>query len=457
MGSCSNRFWTLKQALWLALLLAALGTGPASASDNAQITSFELDNGLEVVVIPDHRAPVVTHMLWYKVGSADEELGKSGIAHFFEHLMFKGTANHPAGEFSARVAEIGGEENAFTSSDYTAYYQRVAPEALADMMAFEADRMRNLVLTDEVIKPERDVVLEERRSRIDNNPGSILAEELDATLYQNSPYGIPVIGWKREIEQLNRKDAIAFYDRYYAPNNAILIVAGDVDAAEVRKLAAETYGKISANDELPPRIRPQEPEQNTMRTVTLRDPRVTVPSVRKLWVVPSYNTDTNGEAEALDLLSEVLGGGTRSRLYQELVVKRGIADSTYSYYLGTSYDDTAFGISGRPRGKATLAEVEAAIDAEIVKIAEKGISDAELTKAKNRFIKSIIFARDSQTSMARLYGSTLATGGSVEDILQWPDRIRSVTPEAVQSVAKKYLDLDRSTAGYLLPSEDGRS
>ena len=457
MGSCSNRFWTLKQALWLALLLAALGTGPASASDNAQITSFELDNGLEVVVIPDHRAPVVTHMLWYKVGSADEELGKSGIAHFFEHLMFKGTANHPAGEFSARVAEIGGEENAFTSSDYTAYYQRVAPEALADMMAFEADRMRNLVLTDEVIKPERDVVLEERRSRIDNNPGSILAEELDATLYQNSPYGIPVIGWKREIEQLNRKDAIAFYDRYYAPNNAILIVAGDVDAAEVRKLAAETYGKISANDGLPPRIRPQEPEQNTMRTVTLRDPRVTVPSVRKLWVVPSYNTDTNGEAEALDLLSEVLGGGTRSRLYQELVVKRGIADSTYSYYLGTSYDDTAFGISGRPRGKATLAEVEAAIDAEIVKIAEKGISDAELTKAKNRFIKSIIFARDSQTSMARLYGSTLATGGSVEDILQWPDRIRSVTPEAVQSVAKKYLDLDRSTAGYLLPSEDGRS
>lgn len=457
MGSCSNRFWTLKQALWLALLLAALGAGPASASDNAQITSFELGNGLEVVVIPDHRAPVVTHMLWYKVGSADEELGKSGIAHFFEHLMFKGTANHPAGEFSARVAEIGGEENAFTSSDYTAYYQRVAPEALADMMAFEADRMRNLVLTDEVIKPERDVVLEERRSRIDNNPGSILAEELDATLYQNSPYGIPVIGWKREIEQLNRKDAIAFYDRYYAPNNAILIVAGDVDAAEVRKLAAETYGKISANDELPPRIRPQEPEQNTMRTVTLRDPRVTVPSVRKLWVVPSYNTDTNGEAEALDLLSEVLGGGTRSRLYQELVVKRGIADSTYSYYLGTSYDDTAFGISGRPRGKATLAEVEAAIDAEIVKIAEKGISDAELAKAKNRFIKSIIFARDSQTSMARLYGSTLATGGSVEDILQWPDRIRSVTPEAVQSVAKKYLDLDRSTAGYLLPSEDGRS
>src|SRR5690606_30429757 len=225
-------------------------------ADGAQVARFMLDNGLEIIVIPDRRAPVVTQMVWYKVGSADEKPGKSGIAHFFEHLMFKGTTNHGPGEFSARIAEVGGRENAFTSYDYTAYYQQIAPTELRAMMEFEADRMTNLVLTDEVIGPERDVIIEERNSRVENDPSALLGEEVNATLYQNHPYRIPVIGWMHEIAQLNRADAIDFYRRYYAPNNAVLVVAGDVDPADVRQMAQEIYGVIPQGPQLAARERP---------------------------------------------------------------------------------------------------------------------------------------------------------------------------------------------------------
>ena len=404
-----------------------------------QISSFLLDNGMEVVVIPDRRAPIVTHMVWYKVGSADEPPGKSGIAHFFEHLMFKGTAKHKASEFGAKIAEIGGSENAFTTDDYTAYYQTVTPEALETMMEFEADRMRGLILTDAVIGPERDVVLEERRSRIENSPEALLSEEIDATLYQNHPYRIPVIGWMHEMEKLNRTDAVDFYDRYYAPNNAILIVAGDVDAKEVRALAEKTYGKVARGPDLPPRIRPSEPEQNTARTVTLTDPRVSVPSFSRSWLVPSYHTAEPGEAEALDLLSEILGGGVRSRIYQALVVKSGVASSAGAYFDGSKLDASAFAVYGAPRGTAKLDEVQAAIDAEIALIVKDGVTDKELESARNRFLRSMIFARDNQASMANLYGSTLATGSTVKDIEEWPDRIKKVTIADVRAVAAKYL------------------
>ena len=439
--------------LWVCLA-AAVAVVPAQAEAPGKqeaIENFLLGNGMEVVVIPDHRAPIVTHMVWYKVGSADEPPGKSGIAHFFEHLMFKGTKNHKAGEFGARIAEIGGNENAFTSYDYTAYFQTVTPEALRTMMEFEADRMRNLVLTDEVIATERDVILEERRSRVDTSPDALLSEEIDATLYQNHPYRIPVIGWMHEIEKLNRTDAVAFYDRYYAPNNAVLVVAGDVDADTVRRLAEETYGKVPRGPDLPPRVRPSEPEQNTKRTVTMTDPRVSVPSFQKSWVVPSYGKAEPGEAEALDLLSEILGGGTQSRIYQELVVRQGIASSAGAAFQATAFDPTGFTIYGAPRGEAGLAQVEDAIDAEILKIVRDGVTEEELDKAKNRFVRSMIFARDSQSGMANIYGATLSTGGTVADIAAWPDRIRKVTAKEVQAAAAKYLDPDRSVAGYLLP------
>jgi len=440
-----------------AIMFAPLPADANPAAEDPGIVDFRLGNGMEVVVIPDRRAPIVTHMVWYKVGSADEPPGKSGIAHFFEHLMFKGTKTHAPGEFGAKVAEIGGSENAFTSYDYTAYYQTVPPDALGTMMAYEADRMRNLVLTDEVIGPERDVILEERRMRIENNPDALLDEEVDAALYQNHPYRIPVIGWMHEMEQLNRIDATAFYERYYAPNNAILIVAGDVEPGEVLALAEKTYGALASGAALPPRARPQEPEQNTKRTVELTDPRVSLPSFQSYWVVPSYTTSRNGEAEALDLLSEILGGGLRSRIYQKLVVEEGIASSAGASYSGTSLDDTNFSVYGVPRGAATLDDVETAVEREIATLVRDGVSEAELEKAKTRFLRSVIFARDNQAGMANMYGATLATGGTVADITEWPERIRAVTPAQVQAVAAKYLDLRRSVTGYLLPQSTAKN
>lgn len=458
LGNPSAHAW--RNLVSGALLLTGVAFIPAAQAETErqpEIADFTLTNGMQVVVIPDHRAPIATQMVWYKIGSADEPPGKSGIAHFFEHLMFKGTKNHKPGEFGAKVAEIGGNENAFTSYDYTAFFQTVTPEALGTMMSYEADRMRGLILTDDVIGPERDVILEERRSRVDNNPDALLGEELDATLYQNHPYRIPVIGWMQEIEQLNRLDATAFYDKYYAPNNAVLVIAGDVDVETVKKLAEETYGKVERGPALAPRVRPQEPEQNTRRTVTLNDERVTVPSFQKAWVVPSYTSSKDGEAEALDLLSEILGGGTRSRLYQELVVKRGIASSAGASYSGTSLDATGFTVYGAPRGTATLPEVEAAVDAEIARIARDGVGETELDKAKTRYLRSMIFARDSAAGMANIYGATLATGGTVEDIDAWPDRVRAVTADQVKAVAAKYLNLSHSVAGYLLPKDKAQN
>lgn len=444
--------------LYSALLALSLGIfGSTAFADTMgkkdwEVSHFMLENGMEVVVIPDGRAPITTHMVWYRVGSADEPPGKSGIAHFFEHLMFKGTSNHQAGEFDHAIAEIGGNNNAFTSYDYTAYFETIPSDALERMMAYEADRMRNLVLNDEVVATERDVVLEERRSRIDNDPSALLDEEVSATLWQNQPYRIPVIGWMQEMEELNRKDAREFYDRYYTPNNAVLIVAGDLDAETVRAMAERTYGKIARGPDLPPRDRPVEPEQNTQRTVTLTDERVSVPSFSSQWVVPSYNTAKPGEAEALDLLSEILGGGLRSRLYQELVVKQGIAASAGASYNGTMLDATSFTVYGTPRGAATLEQVEQAISKQIERIARDGVTEDELEKAKKRFVRATIFARDRQISMANMYGSALATGATVQDLQEWPDRIGKVTADEVRAAAARYLQSSISTTGYLLPT-----
>ncbi|UWU25550.1 insulinase family protein (plasmid) [Rhizobium sp. CB3060] len=454
MESCIRAFALSLAALQSLITWEAAVGAPLGQSD---ISDFLLNNGLEVVVIPDHRVPIVTHMVLYKAGSADEPPGNSGIAHFLEHLMFKGTKRHSAGTFDTQVAEIGGEENAFTWSDYTAYFQTVTPAALETMMEFEADRMRNLVLTDAVIAPERDVILEERRSRVEADPEELLEEETQATLYQNHPYGRPVIGWMHEMEGLNRADAVGFYDRYYAPNNAVLVVAGDVSAATVRKMAEETYGAVPRGSDLPPRIRPQEPEQNTKRTVVLTDSRVTVPSFEESWVAPSYRTAKPGDAEALDLLAEVLGGGMRSRAYQELVVKQGIASSAGAYFQGTSLDPSSFTIYGSSRGEGKIEAVKDAIDAEVRKIIRAGVSDVELTRAKSRLVRSMIFARDNPSTMAIVYGAAVATGGTVKDVQEWQERVRAVTTTQVQAVAEKYLNSDRSVTGYLLPRENTSS
>lgn len=445
-----------RHQLALGLALTALGSAtaiaaPASSSAESAVMDFTLANGLEVVVIPDHRAPIVTQMVWYKIGSADEPPGKSGIAHFFEHLMFKGTAKHKSGEFSAAVAAVGGTENAFTSYDYTAFFQTVPPTALPQMMDFEADRMRGLVLSEDVIGAERDVVLEERRMRIGGSPQALLQEETQATLYQNHPYRIPVIGWEQEMEQLNRADAVDFYNRYYAPNNAILVVGGDVDPAAVRTVAEATFGKVARGPNLPPRVRPTEPEQNTARTVTMRDARVNLPSYSQSWVVPSYRTAKPGEAEALALLGEILGGGIRSRIYQNVVVKTGIGAGAGAGYDGLGYDPGSFTLYGVPQGTHTLAEVQAAVDKQVQGLLDGGVTNDELSAAKTRFVRSLIFARDDQSSMANLYGRELAVGMTVKDIAEWPDRIEAVTAAQIQAVARQYLNPDIAVTSFLLP------
>ncbi|WP_371812801.1 M16 family metallopeptidase [Brucella sp. 458] len=423
------------------------------------VSNFTLPNGMQVVVIPDHRAPVVTQMVWYHVGAADEAPGVSGIAHFLEHLMFKGTKNHPAGEFSARIASIGGQENAFTSYDYTAYFQRVSPEALEMVMDFESDRMENLVLDEEAVKTEREVILEERRMRIDSNPGAMLMENTDAVLFYNHPYRKPVIGWQQEMEKLSLKNAIDFYNQYYTPNNATLVIAGDVTPERVRELAMKTWANVHKRAEVLPRERPQEPAKHAARVVTLHDERVSTPSFRISWLVPSYANEKRfvnvkpGDAPALDLLSEILGGSQLSRLYQQLIVKQGIAAETGASYDGDALDDGTFSVYGIPRNGASLGDVEKAVAAQVDRIIRDGVTQAELDQARNRFLKAVIFARDSQTGMARIYGSALSVGQTVDDIQKWPDLIKSVTVDQIKDVARRYLVKDQAVTSYLLPPD----
>jgi len=420
------------------------------AQAGTDISQFVLPNGLQVVVIPDHRVPVVTHMIWYRVGSADEPPGVSGIAHFLEHLMFKGTEKNPSGKFSKVLSTIGGQENAFTSNDYTGYFQRVAKEHLRTVMEFEADRMTGLVLTDANVLPERDVVLEEYNTRVANSPEARLGEQISAALFLNHPYGRPVIGWKHEIEKLNREDALAFYHRFYAPNNAILVVAGDVAADEVKKLAEETYGKIARRPDVGPRHRPQEPDIKAVRRVTLADARVAQPSLQRAYLVPSEMTGKPGQSEALDLLAHILGSGQNSRLYRTLVEDKHMAISTSAYYSGTAVDATRFSVYATPRADVSLADLETAVDDVIKTIAEQGVTEEELARAKTRIIADAVYARDNQGSMARWYGGALVVGLTVDQIRDWPDHIRAVTPDAVRDAARQWLQKERSVTGYLV-------
>ncbi len=415
-----------------------------------EATAFTLDNGLEVVVIPDHRAPIVTHMIWYRVGAADEPPGKSGIAHYLEHLMFKGTEANPDGAFSDYVASVGGRENAFTSSDYTGYFQQVAKEHLGDMMRLEADRMTGLALTPEVSAPELDVVLEERRMRVDNDPSSQLGESLDAALFVQHPYGNPVIGWEHEVSALTHEDALDFYRANYRPGNAVLVVAGDVTPAEVRALAEATYGTVPDPLGASERRRPQAPDILGKRTVELADERVNQPSVRRAWLVPSYTTAEPGIAEALDVLAQVLGGGSTGRLYAELVRGDGPAAAAGAWYQSSGLDDTRFMTWGVPKDGHTLAELEEGFERVIGDIAGNGVSQEELERAKTALVSSAVFAQDSQSSLARIFGVALTTGGTVEDVQSWPSRIAEVTARDVQAAAATFLDRNRSVTGRLL-------
>jgi zinc protease len=438
--------------LLVAMVPAPMALAPQARAEPA-VSDFRLDNGMEVVVIEDHRAPVVTHMVWYRVGAADEPWGHSGIAHFFEHLMFKATGKIADGAFSKIVAANGGSDNAFTSQDYTAYFQRIASDRLGLVMGMEADRMRNLALTDEVIATERDVILEERNQRTDNSPQGLFAEQMDAALYMNHPYGVPVIGWRHEIERLNLTDANGFYDRYYAPDNAILVVAGDVTPDQVRRLAETHYGPIQPSGR-PAEARPQEPPQLTPRRMEMRDERVRQPFVRRIYLAPTYDPSNQREAAALSILSDVLGDGITSRLAQALQLDQKVAIDSGSYYSASRRDQTSFSVYGVPAPGQDLATVEAAIDAVLADIAANGPTEEELSRVKRLNRAALIFAQDSLSSQARLYGGAMAVGRTVADVQGWPAVLEAVTAEDVRQVAEKYLVPERSVTGWLMSTKE---
>lgn len=458
----------IRNAAVAAFLVFAAGAGQAQDGTAAQrvpvsvfapnAKSFTLQNGMQVVVLPDRRLGVVTHMVWYKVGAADEPKGKSGIAHFLEHLMFKGTERFPSGRFSQWLGAIGGQENAFTSWDYTAYYQRTEKERLGQLMEFEADRMLNLRLSEAVVNPEREVILEERRQRIDNSPAAQFSEQVDAALFLNHPYRIPVIGWEHEMRGLTLEDAIDFYTRHYTPNNAVLVVAGDVTAEEVKTLAEGTYGKLAprVSDAELKRNRPKEPPARAPRRVDMTDPRVQTSSWTRSYATPSANTLKDGSIEALDILSEILGGQT-GRLYRRLVVEKQIAANAGAGFSGTGLDYGRLVLSATPRPGVKFEAVEAAIDDVLAEVIDKGVSEDEVARAVNSSLASAITSQDNMSRVANVFGSSLMEGMSLEELQSWPSRIAKVTVEDVNAAARRWFDLRRSVTGTLSRAEGKRS
>ncbi len=435
-----------------ALLALLVFTLPARA---AEVTTFKLDNGMEVVVLEDRRAPVVVHMVWYRVGAADEPPGKSGIAHFLEHLLFKGTDDLEAGEFSAIVKQNGGSDNAFTSQDYTAYFQRVASDRLDLMMQMEADRMRDLEMTEEDVATERQVVLEERGTRTDSDPNSLFREQRSAAQYLNHPYGIPVIGWRHEMEQLNRDDAFAFYQKYYAPNNAILVVAGDVSPEEVRELAEKYYGPLAPTPGLEARARPQEPPQLVERRLTFVDERIAQPFVSRSYIAPERDQGDQFKAARLKMLASVLGGsGATSVLGRKLQFDTQTAIFVSASYGGVNLDDTTFGLVIAPTPDVSLAEAEAALDTAIAEFIDEGVDPEQFARIKMQLRASQIYADDNIQSLAQLYGGGLTSGLTVEDIEAWPDLLQSITEEDVIDAAREIFVKQNAVTGWSMPPAD---
>lgn len=437
-------------------LMAALAFASAPLAAAAEeVTTFDLDNGMEVVVIEDHRAPVVVHMLWYKVGSADEPAGVSGIAHFVEHLLFKATENLESGEFSATVAANGGSDNAFTSYDYTAYFQRVAADRLELMMQMEADRMNNLRITEDDIVTERSVILEERNQRTENNANALANEQFRAALFQNHRYGVPIIGWKHEMEELDLDDALDFYDLYYSPNNAILIVAGDVEPDEVKELAEKYYGVIPAEANLPERLRPSEPPHRAERRITYVDQRVAQPYVSRTYLAPERDPGAQEEAAALVYLAELLGGSPfTSALGVALQFDTDTAVYTRAGYSGSSLDEASFSMTVVPSEGVTLSDAEAAMDQVVADFIAAPIDPERLESIRTQLRASEIYAKDNVQGLARRYGAALTQSLTVEDVQAWPDILQAVTAEDIKAVAEKVLNKDRAVTGWVVSTEE---
>ncbi len=422
---------------------------------------YRLDNGLQIVVIENNRAPVVTHMIWYRVGAADEPIGKSGIAHFLEHLMFKGHS-HPElgtmepGEFSKLVRSLGGEDNAFTSQDYTAYFQSIAKEHLETVMTAEAARMRGLTPPIEEVISENKVILEERLQRTDTNPKAQIAEQMDEVLFPNHPYSIPIIGWMHEMEQLTWDDAKSFYDLHYAPNNAVLVVSGDVTGEEVLEIAKRTYGVLKPA-ETPERLRTSSPPFIGEAQIKLRHDTIREPIIKREYRVPSYRNNSE-EALALQVFEEIMSGGATSRLYKSLVVEQQIVTNIALSYNPASWDDSTLSIGANVTNEDKISAVHDAINTELRKVILDGVTKAEIKEAKERMKNAAIYATDRLSGPAMIIGYNMMTGSTLDDIEYWPANIDKVSANQVQNVAHKYLNPDQPykippVTGLLLPEK----
>ena len=435
---------------WLTLASFVIVLAAAAEAQRFNTESFTIPNGLQVVVLPNHRVPAVTQMVWYKTGAADDPRGKSGIAHFLEHLMFKGTRANPGAAFSALIAQNGGRDNAFTTEDYTVFHETVAKDRLDLAMRLEADRMTGLVLDDSAVLPERDVILEERRMRIDNDPSALLREQAIAGLYLNASYHNPTIGWEHEMRGLGTADALAFYRDWYAPNNAILIVAGDVESAEVKTLAERHFGPIAARS-VPPRLRLEEPPHYAPIRLEMKSPRAAQPSWRRFYLAPSYRAGATQHVYALQILAEILAGSADSLLHKTLVLDKKLALSVGTGYSPSALGLAEFGVYATPKPGVAIADIEAAVDAELHRVLEHGVEAAEVAQAARRMQASAIYSQDSLSGPANIVGTALAIGRSLDEVAAWPDRIGAVTPAEVAAAARAVLVERNYATGILLP------
>ena len=445
----------------LLVALAAQSSAPAAnkpaapakprAETREKAFQFALQNGMQVLVVPDRRAPVITQMLWYRVGAVDDPPGLGGMAHFFEHMMFRGTTANPGDTFSTTVARNGGEDNAFTTHDYTAFYEQIAKDRMRLVMNLEADRIANLDLSDPNVRTEREVVLEERRMRIDNDPQSLLREQMEAALHLTHPYGRPVIGWPEEVRRIGRVEAQNFYNHHYAPNNCILVVAGDVTPDEVRTAAEAEYGKLPARELVPRWEFAQAPRLGETR-LSIARPDVKVPLFFRIYRVESYTEAKPGEAEALETLAQMLGGDTTATLYRKLVVEKKLASDAGASYDGYARDAGEFDVYAVPRPGVRLEQVEKAVDDAIKGYATALPNPHEFARAKTQLVASATYRRDNQYEMAAAYGQALAIGLTTEDVDQWPERIKAVPPDAVREAAAKRLIKREAVSAYLTPA-----
>lgn len=425
-------------------------TAAASPAKAADTFEHRLKNGLKIVVKEDHRAPTAVHMVWYQVGSMDEFNGTTGVAHALEHMMFKGTPKVGPGEFNRRVAAAGGRDNAFTSHDYTAYFQQVPANRLEEMIALEADRMRHLTLDPKEFAKEIQVIMEERRMRTDDQPGALLYEQLNAVAFQAHPYRVPVIGWMDDLEHMTAADLRTWYDRWYEPNNATMVVVGDVDHRAVFKLAEKYYGSLQARP-LPARKPQQEPAQQGIRRLTVKAP-ADLPIITMAWKVPVLrDLAKDRDPYALDMLTAVLDGHDAARLPSRLVKEQRIAVSAGSGYDATSRGPGLFLLQASPTAGKSVAELEAALREEIRRIADDGISDAELARAKAQLIASQIYKRDSMFAQAMEIGQMAVFGFAWQDIDRIVEHLQAVSAADVQRVAQTWFKDDSLTVGVLDP------